>query len=126
MSGRLIFAIISTLAEEAAIALLVLYLLPRWNIHLPLFLLATIMALWLLYAVLTYRAGTRALDRKQEHTAGLVGLKGEVVEALTPMGMVRMRGELWSAHAIEGSIAVGVKVEVLEQTGLKLLVKRAE
>ncbi len=125
MTPRLIVAILSTLLEEVAIAVLVLWLLPRFDIHLPLAVLVIIMVAWAAYAVITYRMGSRALRKKP--VAGLsdmVGTKGKVVSPLDPQGLVRIKGELWKARSAGGRIATGEEVTVVRQEGLKLVVRR--
>ncbi len=123
MTARLIFAIVSTLLEEAALAVIVLLGLPRLGIQVPLAGLIVIMALWLAYAVFTYRMGSRALRRKQ--VVGLphmVGSRGKVVSPLAPEGLVRIRGELWVAKSASGEMELGEEVVVVGQDSLKLVV----
>ncbi len=124
MSGRLIIAIVSTIAEEAAVLLIGLWLLPRINVHIPVFLLALMMLAWLGWSVFTYRKGTIALVRKPVH--GLVdmkGMKGVVVQPLRPEGLIKIGGELWNARAISGRTESGTNVVVVSQQGLKLIVR---
>ena len=124
MSARLIWAIVSTLLEEAAIAAIVLWGLPRLDIEIPLAGLIALMVAWGAYSVITYRRGSRAL--KKEPLCGLpdmVGSQGEVVSPLAPEGLVRIRGELWMAKSAGGEIDVGAKVTIVEQDGLKLVVQ---
>src|SRR3989304_6333833 len=100
MKGRLIFAIISTLLEEAALVVVVLWGLPQIGILIPLWGLIIIMIAWAAYSILTYRLGTRALMR--DLLVGLpdmIGCKGEVASPLAPEGMVRIKGELWRARS---------------------------
>ena len=66
-------------------------------------------------------------DTRWWHGAeGMLYQKGNVVRALDPCGVVRVRGELWRAESAAGeSIAVGEKIEVLSlQEGLTLSVDR--
>lgn len=127
MTARLIIAIVTTLLEEAAIAAIVLWLLPKFDIRLPLFVLIIIMLAWAGFAVFTYHMGTRALKKKPE--AGLsdmVGSRGEVVKSLDPEGMVRIRGELWKAKSAGRKIKAGVEVTVVGREGLKLIVRKTD
>ena len=126
MNVRLIFAIISTLLEEAALVVIVLWGLPRLDIEIPLAGLIALMLAWGAYSVITYRIGSRALSKKA--TAGLhtmVGTKGEVVSPLAPKGVVRIKGELWEAMSSGESIDVGEEIIVVGQDGLKLTVCRS-
>ncbi len=56
---------------------------------------------------------------------GLVGERVEVVEACDPAGKVRLRGELWNAHATH-PLAVGERAQVTTVTGLTLQVAPEE
>lgn len=103
MNGRLILAVISTILEEAALAVIVLVGLPRLNINLPVFVLVILILIWALIAVTIYRAGSRAL--KTAPLSGLenvVGSCGRVVKTLQPQGLVKIRGELWQAETEGG------------------------
>ena len=124
MSGRLIFAISSTILEEAALAAGVIWGLPRLNIRIPLWGLILAMIAWAAYSIITYRMGSRALKVKQ--VVGLedmIGCKGEVVNQLSPEGMVRIKGELWAARSAGGELSKGIQVIVVAQQRLKLIVR---
>jgi len=125
MTARLIFAIFSTLLEEAALVVIVLWGLPELGIHIPLAGLIALMAAWGAYSVSTYRIGSRALRKKA--VAGLpamVGTKGKVVSRLAPKGMVRIKGELWGATSSGTNVDVGEEVVVVGQNGLRLVVDK--
>jgi membrane-bound ClpP family serine protease len=124
MSGRLVLAIVSTVLEEAAMAAIVLWGLPKLGIHIPLAGLVALMVAWAAYAVISYRMGSRALRRKP--VTGLptmIGSKGKVVSPLTPEGLVRIKGELWQAKSVGDRIDTGKEVIVVGQDGLKLICK---
>jgi len=122
---RLIIAIVSTLLEEAAIAFLFLWLLPRFDIHLPLAVPVIIMLAWAGFAVFTYRMGSRALKKKPlDGLPDMVGSKGKVVSRLDPDGLVRIKGELWKAKSDGGEINTGEEVIVVRQERLKLIVRQ--
>ena len=53
----------------------------------------------------------------------LVGMRAEVVRPCSPVGLVRLRGELWSARA-SASIEQGESVTVSGIDGLTLQVER--
>jgi membrane-bound ClpP family serine protease len=125
MTARLIIAIITTALEEAAIAVVVLWLLPEIDVHIPLFALILIMLAWAGFAVFTYHMGSRALRKKPEGgLSDMLGTRGEVVKRLDPEGMVRIRGELWKAKSAGRKINAGEEVTVVGQKGLKLIVER--
>jgi len=122
---RLILAILSTLLEEAAVVVVVLWGLPKLGIRIPLAGLIALMAALAAYAVITYRMGSRALRRKT--VAGLtdmVGSKGKVVTPLDLEGLVRIKGELWKSKSVDERIDAGEEVIVVKQDGLKLIVRR--
>ena len=125
MSGRLVLAIISTLLEEAALVVIVLWGLPRLDIEIPLAGLIVLMAAWGAYSVVTYRMGSRALRRKPEILLPLIGSKGKVVSPLVPEGLVRIKGELWQAKSASGRMDTGEEITVVGQDGLKLIVRRS-
>jgi len=127
MTIRLILAIVSTLLEEAALAVIVLWGLPQLGIEIPLAGLIAMMVVWGAYAVITYRISSRALGKKPEvGLPDMVGSKGEVVSLLEPEGLVRIKGELWIAKSARGRIDTGEEVTVAGQDGLKLVVRRNE
>ena len=124
MSGRLVLAIISTLLEETALAVIVLLGLPHLGIRIPLAGLIALMVVWGAFSVTTYRMGSRALRKKP--VVGLpdmVGSKGKVASPLTPEGLVRIKGELWVATSARKRINTGEEVTVVGQDGLKLVVR---
>jgi membrane-bound ClpP family serine protease len=125
MTPRLIVAILSTLLEEAALAAIILWGLPKLGIRIPLAVLIALMVAWAAYAVITYRMGSRALKKKP--VAGLsdmVGSQGKVVSPLDPQGVVRIKGELWKARSAGNRIDTGEEVTVVRQEGLKLIVRK--
>jgi membrane-bound ClpP family serine protease len=124
MTARLILAIVSTILEEAAIVVLVLWGLPQLDIHIPLAGLIAVMVAWGAFAVITYRMGSRALKKKP--VVGLptmIGSRGKVVSPLAPEGFIRIKGELWEATSTGGNIDSGEEVTVVGQDGLKLVCK---
>jgi len=125
MYTRLIIAIITTALEEAAIAVVVLWLLPKIDINWPLFVLIIIMVAWAGFAVFTYRLGSRALRRQPEGgLSDMLGMRGEVVKRLDPEGIIRIKGELWKAKSAGRKIETGEEVTVVGQRRLKLIVER--
>ena len=126
-AGRLVLSTISISAEEAAIYAVWRWLLPEWNIRLPVVVLVVIMAAWFAFSVWLFVFTTRYLRRQP--TAGLpsmVGTTGRAAGPLAPEGMVSIRGELWGATSIDGDIRRGEGVVVAGQEGLKLRVRRAK
>ena len=123
---RLALAILATLAEEIAIVLIVLLVLPRFGFHMPLPGLIGLVAGVSVYAVISYRQASRAL--RKEPVAGfttMVGSRGKVVSPLAPNGAIKIKNELWEATSAGGRIGTGEEVIVVEQAGLKLVVRKA-
>jgi len=123
---RLALAILATLAEEIAIVLIVLLVLPRFGFHMPLPGLIGLVAGVSVYAVISYRQASRALMK--EPVAGfttMVGSRGKVVSPLAPNGLIKIRDELWEATSAGRRIGAGEEVIVVGQAGLKLVVRRA-
>jgi len=125
MTGRLILAIFSTLLEEVAIVVVVRFGLPQLGINIHLAVLIALMAVWLAWSVIIYRVGSQALRRKPlDILPDMVGSKGKVVSPLAPEGLVRIKSELWVAKSARGGMNLGEKVVVVEQDGLKLVVRK--
>ncbi len=124
MRARRNFAIITTLLEGGAFLIIMMWGLPQVGVRIPLWGIIVLMAMWLAYSVITYRAGTRALQRRpMEGLSSMIGVKGRVVSTLAPDGTVRICGELWHASAENDEIGTGREVIVMGQDGLKLVVR---
>jgi membrane-bound ClpP family serine protease len=125
MRGRLVVAIVSTTLEEAVILAVYVWGLPMLDIKWPLWPLPLVMLGWIGFAVFSFQKGTKALERKV--VVGLpsvIGCKGKVNKLLAPDGLVSIGGELWTAYAVEGEIAEGEEVVVVEQDRTKVVVSR--
>ena len=127
MTIRLILAIFSALLEEAALVVIVLWGLPQLGIHIPLAGLIALMVALAAGDIIIYQMGSRALRRKpMVGLPDMVGSKGKVVSRLDPVGLVRIKGELWEAESAGGRIDTGEKVIVVGQEGLKLVVRKGD
>ncbi len=121
-------AIVSTLLEEAALAVIVLVGLPRLGIEIPVGVLVVLMVAWGAFAVFTYRMGSRALRKKPLlGLPAMIGSKGKVSTPIAPEGFVRIKAELWAAKSQggDGDIDIGEEVVVVGQDALKLIVRRS-
>ena len=122
---RLVFAIFSTLLEELALVVIVLWGLPQLGIRIPLAGLIALMVALLTYAVISYRIVSRSLKRKPVvGLPNMIGSKAKVVSPLDPEGLVKIRDELWKAKSAGMKIDTGEEVTVVEQDGLELVVHR--
>ena len=126
-TARLILAIVSTLAVEAALFTIWRWVLPEWGIEIPQAVLIGVMVAWAVFAVLDFWFVTLIL-RKQT-VVGLptmVGSRGKVASPLAPEGQVIIKGELWGAESIGRNMDIGEGIMVVGQDGLKLIVRKAD
>ena len=127
MNGRLILAMLSTLLEETALAVVVLVGLPELGVQLPLPVLIALMIGWAVVAVIVYRAGSHALRVKpMAGPEALIGMKGQVVRPLDPDGLIKIGGELWRAKSMGSSIDIGEEVTVVKQDSTMLIVRSGD
>jgi membrane-bound ClpP family serine protease len=59
-------------------------------------------------------------DVLADHRHPLEGVEGVAVSDLTPAGIIRIRGEEWSAISVNGTAQRGTQVQVLRATGIRL------
>ena len=113
------------LLDEAAALVLVLLVLWffRISISLP---FAIVIALLLgTFAFVTHKVIIPSFHKKKvTGSEGMIGIEGEVIEPLTPVGVVRAGGEYWKAKSVAEDIAAGEEVEILGINRLMLTVKR--
>jgi membrane-bound serine protease (ClpP class) len=77
-----------------------------------------------LFFVFVLGLGIKAQRRKGvTGIEGLVGVKGEASTALEPTGTVVVRGEIWNAESLAGTISKGEKIIVKQMKNLKLYVE---
>jgi len=117
--------VLASLSDDAAIVLIVLLVL--WLLKIPIS-WAIIIFLVLLFVVLTFtmhKLIIPALHRRSvTGSEGMIGLEGEVIEPLTPNGLIVVKGEYWQARSVNGNISAGEKVEIVAIDGLTAKVKR--
>ena len=124
---RLVMAVVSTILELTGIWLIWKYLLPYFDIYLPLGALVAALALWMVFSVWLFVFTTIVLKKQKPiGVHSMLGTKGKVVERLCPMGMVRIKNELWSARSNGPEIERGAEITVVEENGLILNVVRTE
>ena len=100
---------------------LVLWIL-EIEIPLPVIIVAALLLGVIVFVV--HKAIISTFHKKQVTGAeAMPGMEGEVIEPLTPVGVIRTRGEYWKAKSVGENIAVGEEVEILALDGLKLMVK---
>jgi len=115
------------LSDEAAAVVLVLLVLWFCHIRIPLW-VAIVFALLLgAFAFIVHKVVIPSFHAKQvTGSEGMIGLEGEVIESLTPHGVVRVGGEYWKAKSVDDDIPAGESVEILRLNKLVLEVKRRE
>ena len=124
-TARLILAMVSTAATEAALYAIWRWVLPEFDIEIPLSVLVAVMIAWAIFAVVDFWFITRLLKRQAlVGLPAMIGSKGKVSSPLTPEGQVIIKGEIWGAESIDGNIDSGEVVTVVGQDGHKLIVRR--
>ena len=113
------------LLDEVAALILVLLVLWIFKIEISLWVVIVIILLLGAFAFLTHKVIIPSFHKKKvTGVEGMVGSVGEVVEALTPVGLVKVAGEYWQAKSLEGDVEAGEDVEILRVNRLNLEVKR--
>ena len=115
------------LLDEVAALVLVLLVLWFFKIRIS-FEIAIVIALLLgTFVFITHKVIIPSFHkRKVTGSEGMMGLVGEVIEPLAPVGVVRVEGELWKAKSVDDDIAAGEDVEILRLEKLTLEVKRKD
>ena len=112
------------LLDEAAAVVLVLLVLRLLKIEIPLPIAIVAALLFGAFVFVIHKAVIPTFHKKQVTGAeGLIGLEGEVIEPLNPVGVIRISGEYWKAKSVAENIDVGEEVEILGLGGLTLTVR---
>jgi len=121
----LIFLVL--LLDEAVAVGLVLLVLWAFDIGIPIW-TAVVLALALGgIAFVFHRSVIPSFHRRRvAGVEAMVGMSGEVIEPLQPVGVVRVKGEYWKAESENGEVPAGQTVEVSSVKGLVLRVRRRE
>ena len=96
MKGYVIFNIATSLLKGAVLAAIILWLLPLlWEVNIPMWGLILLVVVFVIYEVVTFRLGRRALRRKpMTSPQAIIGRCGKATTPLTPGGYVQIEGEL--------------------------------
>jgi membrane protein implicated in regulation of membrane protease activity len=119
-----VLTITTTLLEEAALATVVLWLLPRVSINIPLWGLILMMIALGVYNSINYRLNKKALVKKPMISPD-IGSRGRTTTPISPTGYVRVNGELWRALS-SSTIGVGEEIAVAGMEGMTLLISPVE
>ena len=115
------------LLNEAVVLAIVIFLLNYLDVKIP---LAAMVALAVVIVAFLFIIHIKVIpvfhrNRISGHE-GMLGLQGKVLQSLTPVGLVGIKGERWKAEAIGGHIETGMTIEVVGLEGLKLKVRLVE
>ena len=109
----------------AVFFVIALTLIRRW-VNLPAWLFWGLIVLWVGVDVVLFPFVRKAYE-PQGGENPIIGALGVVENRLSPSGFVRIGGERWKAHVLEGSMPIdqGEPVRVSAIEGLTLIVERA-
>ncbi len=116
---------VALLADEAAAVGLVLLVLWFFRIALPLWTTVVLVLALGGVAFVFQRSVIPSFHRRRVTGAeGMVGMTGQVIEALNPVGLVKVKGEYWEARSPDDQLSAGENIEVIGVEALVLIVKR--
>ena len=120
--GYTIYAIVGSILEVVALLVVMLWILPILNIHIPWWIVTILLVVELGVSAFTYIMGRRALSKRLTFgPEAIIGSEGIVATALDPTGYVKVRGELWKASC-QSELEVGDEIIVKDIEGIKLVV----
>ena len=115
------------LLDEAVAVVLVLLVLRALEIEIPLPIMIVIALLLGTFAFITHKVIIPSFHKKQvTGSEGMIGLEGEVIEPLMPVGVIKVAGEYWKAKSVGEDIVAGGDVEIIGLNRLVLEVKRKD
>ena len=126
-SGRwhTIYSIIVSALQAAAIAVLIIVVLPVFQINIPVWGIVSILTAYAVFAYIMYRIShPTVLYKPVTSPEAIVGKEGVVEVDLNPEGYVRVEGELWKAACPGGDLRKGDRVVITCIKGLELTVER--
>jgi membrane-bound ClpP family serine protease len=116
------YSIITSLVEEAALAAVVLWVLPELGINIPLWGLILMMLALGAYEYISYLILKKTLEKKPIVSPD-IGSRGITTTQLAPRGYVKIGSELWKAASTSSNMMdEGKEVVVVGVKGLTLLV----
>lgn len=122
-----LFAAFVAMLDEVVVAVVILLGLPSFGIYLDPWIVIIILGTLIVLSIPLYKAITRAYGRQVSHGfEAVIGMEATVIEALNPIGHVRLGGEIWKAQSLEGYVDVGKTVVVMETKGLMVKVKTVD
>ena len=113
------------LLDEVAALGLVLLVLWLFKVKISLPIMIAIALLLGTFVFITHKVIIPSFHKKKvTGSEGMMGLEGEVIEPLTPLGTIRVKGEYWKAKSVDEDIAAGEEVDIVGIDRLKLEVRR--
>jgi len=93
--------------------------------HISIELIVLIVILTAAFFLFAISLGIKAQRNKvTTGSQGLIGVKGESLSTINPMGKIKVHGEIWDAESVEGNINAGVAIVVVGIENLMLKVKQ--
>ncbi|MBA7569414.1 hypothetical protein ES708_11153 [subsurface metagenome] len=113
------------LLDEAAVIVVILLILHFLGIQIPLPIMIGGGIIVGIFVLIIHIAVVPSFRRKQvTGREGMIGTQGRVVEPLTPIGTIIVKGEYWKAKSLDDNIEFDENVEIVRLEGLVLKVKR--
>lgn len=110
--------------DEALIIVVILLILHYLGIQITLPIKIGAGVIFFIFVFIRHVAVIPSFHRKQvTGREGMIGEQGRVVKPLTPVGVITIKGEYWSAKSVDDSIEVDENVEIVGVEGLILKVK---
>ena len=113
------------LLDEAAVLVVVILVLKFLGIRIPLPITIPVVIIGGIFVFIIHIVVIPSF-RKEKVTGreGMIGVQGRVVEPLTPIGVIFVKGEYWNAKSVDDNIEVDENVEIVGLDGLTLKVQR--
>jgi membrane protein implicated in regulation of membrane protease activity len=122
-----VYSIVSTIVEEMAIGAALTWLLPLFDVTVPVWAVVLILVGFAVFSYVMYRVGHPTISYKEVSAPeSIIGCQGIVARRLDPEGLVRVCGELWRATSSDAGLAKGDEVIIRGIEGLKLTVSRKQ
>ena len=110
------------LLDEAAVVVIIFLVLHFLDVQIPLSITIIVAIPIAVFVFIVHIKVIPSFHQKQATgREGMIGLQGRVVQPLTPVGTIYVKGENWKAKSI-GDIEVDESVEVIGIEGLTLRV----
>ena len=117
--------ILILLLDEAAVIGVILLILHFLEIQIPIPIMIAGGIIVGILVFIVHIAVIPSFHRKQvTGQEGMIGEQGRVMEPLTPVGTINIKGEYWSAKSVDDRIETNENVEIVGLDGLTLRVKR--